>query len=439
MQTDKIQIGETKKDEIHIDEILYPNLLNKVTESYDNLKEQLSKHGDNGKTWAFCLGAGVSISCNIPDWASLLAKIYGNIMKSYSNITDSGMDDFINVISSMKNNQEFSKRLEDALEGKDKKAFANIDLLEFAEYIKVYIKRILEERDKGNGKLPKQKSPEQKLLDQKLFDKVLIQYVKKSCKVKLDDDGNILGYPSSTLEAIVEIMVSKNIKRAVTYNYDNLLEISLRKRLEEDNDEGVQSIIPDERIEFSSQINDFYKVYHCHGRVSVLVEKEENGKVIPVEGISEETDSEKIILTESSYYEEESNSYSLSNVLQSYAMDYCHLIFVGFSGADYTFRRIVRGMSKDDKDEKDEKQYIFFCVDDIVKGVMDKYNEEKGDNLTITDFIKKINSNDGGYVYEKYLINHIIVAKHEYWHEKGFEVIWSTIFELPATLKNLCQ
>ncbi|MCM1231263.1 MAG: SIR2 family protein [Ruminococcus flavefaciens] len=139
-------------------------------------------------------------------------------------------------------------------------------------------------------------------------------------------------------------------------------------------------------------------------------------------------DSSKIILTETSYYNEENSNYSLANVLQAYSMNYCNLLYVGFSGADYTFRRIIRGMNKNgDK----IKHYIFFCVDDILNMVYEGTDKK----LAKSDFIEQLGKDE--FAYEKLMINHIIVSKTLYWEDKGMNVIWSTLEELPRLLMSL--
>lgn len=68
--------------------------------------------------------------------------------------------------------------------------------------------------------------------------------------------------------------------------------------------------------------------------------------------------SAKVILAESDYYEEEQVNYSWTNVLQSYGMLRTNMIFLGFSGADYNFRRLVKHIEKEKRDR--QQYYIFF-------------------------------------------------------------------------------
>lgn len=178
----------------------------------------------------------------------------------------------------------------------------------------------------------------------------------------------------------------------------------------------MESIVPEEQKEFAEDDN-VYKIYHCHG-------------LVPVKdtGAGKKGSSSKIILTETSYYNEESSNYSLANVLQAYSMSYCNLLYVGFSGADYTFRRIIRGM---DKNGNKMKHYIFFCADDILNMVYEGTDQK----ITKEEFAGQLKKEE--FVYEKLMINHILVSKTLYWEDKGMNVIWSTLEELPQLLMDL--
>lgn len=273
--------------------------------------------------------------------------------------------------------------------------YRGIDLLELAEYIRAMIRDQL------------------RIDDEKLIDEVLREYIHECYDIQWDSDGKTIGYDTSTLKAVVEMMKKRNIRRAITYNYDDLLEITLKR-----DGNKVESIVPDEQREFTKD-DSTYKIYHCHG-------------LVPVDPISngKQGDSSKIILTETSYYSEESSSYSLANVLQAYSMNYCNLLYVGFSGADYTFRRIIRGMNRG---ENRIKHYIFFCIDDIVNMVYEGTDKR----LSKEAFISKIKEKDVNLDYERLMINQMVVSKTLYWEDKGMNVIWSTQEKLPEVLMGL--
>lgn len=379
---------------MNLADVLFDKIFKINEKNIEILKEKLNQE-DEDTSWAFCLGAGVSMSCGFPDWAKLLAMINGKVLQSYSP-TYKPQNEWLKIMSEAiqetQKNSELVEKMEGAANGNTASMYSGVDLLELAEYIRNMIK------------------DQSEYDEESLINETLRGYIHTCYDVQYDTDGKIKGYDVSTLKAVVETMKKKNIRRAITYNYDDLLETALRR---EGND--VESIVPDEQREFMKS-DDTYKIYHCHGLVPVDYKEDENRG--------------KIILTETSYYNEENSSYSLANVLQAYSMNYCNLLYVGFSGADYTFRRIIRGMNQK---EGKIKHYIFFCIDDIVNMVYAGTDKV----LTKDDFIRQIEEGDTKYDFEKLMINQMVVSKTLYWEDKGMNVIWSTREGLPKILLEL--
>lgn len=114
----------------------------------------------------------------------------------------------------------------------------------------------------------------------------------------------------------------------ITYNYDDLLEFCLDKVANASSHE-VQVICDcDERKTDNSQrIN----IHHPHGALSIKRNR-----------FSKE--SEHIILTEHSYYQMEQKAYSWQNSVQAKALMDTSCAFIGFSGDDYNFRRIIKNV-----------------------------------------------------------------------------------------------
>lgn len=363
----------------------------------EELKERLNNKKIDGTSWAFCLGAGVSISCGLPDWTKLLAMLNGKLLLSYPESSDKELLKIMGkAIGEIEKNESFTKKIDEAAMGKAIDIYRNIDSLELAEYIGTLLRETAEIKDDGN-----------------LFDEILSEYIRGCYGDVCDTSGNINGYNNSILQSIVEVMKQREIKRAVTYNYDDLLEVALKR---EGND--VETILPGDQKEYAED-DHVYRVYHCHG-------------LIPID-IKTGYRTNKIILTETSYYSEERNNYSLSNVLQAYSMNYSNLLYIGFSGADYTFRRIIRGL---DRDGNGIKHNIFFSVNDIVYMVFEGIKDKK---LSKEEFVERIKDRGNKeYDYERLIINQILVSKTLYWEEKGMNVIWSTWEELPHMLKSLC-
>lgn len=380
-------------------------LIDKIYEINDNnikkLKKNMSEGGADKQSWAFCLGAGVSVSCGFPNWTKLLAMISGQILNSYSPLrlkNNELLNIIVEMIASIEKDEIFANKLKAAEAGSLIGIYEGTDPLELAEYIRTQVKEL---NLGGNA-------------DENTIGEILRTYIRGCYKVDRWNDDLIEAYQKSTLAAVVELMEKKKIRRAITYNYDDLLETALRK-----DGKNVESIVPGDQKEFVEE-DKSYKIYHCHGLIPVN----------PEDDLSE-CNSRKIILTESSYYNEESNDYSLSNVLQAYSMNYCNLLYIGFSGADYTFRRIIRGLNRA---ENKIKHNIFFCVDDIFNMVY-KSRAEEDKGVERDDYIRQIKEQKREF--ERLMINQILVSKTLYWEEKGMNVIWSTHEELAEILKNL--
>lgn len=153
---------------------------------------------------------------------------------------------------------------------------------------------------------------------------------------------------------------------------------------------------------------------------------------IPVFNCEKETMSKEVILTESDYYKEERINYSWTNTIQSYVLGRANVIFIGFSGTDYNFRRLLKYIRRDRNNA--HKRYIFFSVDDIVNAVFGGLEKADG---SVSECIKIMNQNNGRYAYEKLMINYLIHAQTIYWFKNGIEVIWSSHEELPYNLDSL--
>lgn len=405
-----------------VQEILFEEVQACNKRKLEKLKEGLLKEGD----WVFCLGAGVSISMGLPNWYGLLAKMTAQILEIESGkdarLVESddaeraayyeGVEKMYESIENSPNNEEFWNKMTAALDGKDKNVFSAINVLESAEYIRTFIKNIITNRHSDTEKLPE--DIEGHIAWQ--MNHLIRETYPKNIQIT---DANI---ENTTLGAIANLMKAC-IHNAITYNYDNLLEECLRKVC---GDEGgkIHSLTKENAPHDLNDKDGGWNIYHVHGR-------------IPVVEHSGEEESESVILTESDYYQEEHMSYSWTNIIQSYMIERANLIFVGFSGADYNFRRIMKFV---DKERLKQDRYIFFSVDDIVKAVFQEALEGTiGDERTekLNRCIKKMNDKTTSeYHYEKLLINNLVYAQGMYWKEHGLKVIWTSLEELPDVLKS---
>ena len=368
-------------------EILFANAERENREVWNELCTKLQT-----ELWMLCLGAGISISAGLPDWHKLLAKIIGHILS-------------MEIPEEYRNEKLIFKKIGDALAGGYKEIFSGMNVLEVAEYARNYVYEDLDENsDRVNW--------------------FMNFFIQEACWTDVELNKENTEIINSTLGAVARLMKSDRdalIHNAITYNYDNLLETYLRNICACRRDQ-VHSITKEDAIR-DFEIKD-WNIYHVHGRIPVIEHPDE-------------TMSKSVILTESDYYKEEQVNYSWTNTIQSYAIVRANLIFIGFSGADYNFRRIIKYVGQDDI--KPRERYIFFSVDDIVWAVFQKELEGKKDKKAYLDeCIRQMNEpGNEKYSFEKLYINYMVRAQTQYWKNHGLKVIWSSHEELPDDLDRL--
>lgn len=404
-----------------LDEVLFEEVYIQNQKTLLQLKEELKKD-----EWMLGLGAGVSISVGLPSWYSLLAKITARQMLNWD-LNEMKKDEYSaayrtavkKFYQDIKYEGEFLQKNKNALGGGYSRVFEGINVLESAEYIRNFIQAFsgIEDMEK-----------DQKRVNRRI-DWTMNWFIQNACEFPKDitQDSVKEELKQSTLGAVAQLMTTKSgnpIYNAITYNYDNLLETVLREVFG-CSDDKVHSIAKENELR-DLDIKEEWNIYHVHGRIPVIKH-------------SGEESSESVILTESNYYDEERVNYSWTNVVQSYALLRKRMIFIGFSGTDYNFRRIMKYINE----EKSKKKfsYIFFSANDIVAAVYEavrkKIDPSSGKEITFETFIKEMNRKDSIYAYEKLLINHMIYAQTVYWEKKGLKVIWSTHAELPSDLTKL--
>ena len=422
-----------------VQDILFEQMYRNNEARLNRLKNNLERE-DSESEWALCLGAGISISAGLPDWYGLLAKMTAQIipdemMFELQNNTracqldasgydrtesDPKTDDeafqadvqrFFEELNAAGGKTEYLEKLESAQNGKYKYVFANINVLESAEYIRNYIAHLLQ---------PENNSKESKETAERNINWHINYFIHQSCLQSLKYSMDSEKMKKSALGAAARLLKSDKdsiIHDVITYNYDNLLEEYLRTNCGCDAAKIHSVIKTDVLPRFGDQ--GAWNIYHVHGR-------------IPVFECESEPMSEEVILTESDYYKEERINYSWTNTIQSYILGRANVIFVGFSGTDYNFRRLLKYIRQDKSNA--HKRYIFFSVDDIVNAVFG--NRENIDD-SVSQCIKKMNQNEGSYAYEKLMINYLIHAQTLYWYKNGMEVIWTSHEELPYNLDRM--
>ena len=237
-----------------------------------------------------------------------------------------------------------------------------------------------------------------------------------------------IGYADFTLlflRCLAKLLKKQKKGSVITYNYDDLLEFCLDKVANASSHE-VQVICDcDERKTDNSQrIN----IHHPHGALSIKRNR-----------FSKE--SEHIILTEHSYYQMEQKAYSWQNSVQAKALMDTSCAFIGFSGDDYNFRRIIKNVDCACK----PRHYIFFCLNDLFHELyqeeVDKRYEEEllmsaagGDSEVKKDEIRRELLEDKNFVYENIQLIDRLFAQYHYWRRHGIIPIWTTFDELPELI-----
>lgn len=386
-----------------IDNIFTEVMQSKNNDNYEKLKTDIKKDD-----LCFILGAGVSQSMGLPNWQKLLSEGIGGLLYNFDGKAESNKDDELTKIFENALKKAYSK-FKEGMNGKNDFILNGSNLLEIAEYILNYCNAF------STSNNPKFRYG--------IAEKQLVSLINEClyCNTKKLERKFSNQYKGSTLEAVTNIIAKDFQKKGgkqvtvITYNYDNLLELSLKKEknISEDKiktisynpyrrlkEEDLKSIM---KIE-ENKIN----ICHIHGYIDIS---------------NYESACSGLVLSESSYHDLEDHQYDWINTYQANAMQNHICLLVGFSGEDTNFRRIVRKNSEGES-------YIFFTVDDIVKKVFSNIATK----INPVDIVLEKRDN---YPYEMLLLLFMIQAKTKYWENLGIHPIWTTLEELPQKIKGL--
>lgn len=231
-------------------------------------------------------GAGVSASAKIPDWQSLLKYLLADGVFFTP-------DDFVNVFES-------------------------------ADYSNLVTARYIEKTLNADKKA----------------------VVEKIRQILYSNGSN---QESLLITTICELILrQKNLRSVITYNYDTLIEDTLKAK-----GKSCFSVYKNSRDESNS-----FPVYHVHG---IVFRKNENG--FP----------EDIVLTENDYHRVYSEVFDWSNVEQLHALTRCTCFFIGLSLNDPNLRRLLEIAQRDSG--KSVRHYVFLervsAYDEIEKAKRD--------------------------------------------------------------------
>lgn len=379
---------------MQLKDVLDGNILSLNDRNYWALKQKVD---EDKVTWV--LGAGISVPAGLPDWNTLLAKMWARLSEidpGDNARVKIGEDAFTkarqNKLKQIKDYAEFRKKVKDAYEGKGDNIFSEINVLESAEYMWNYIGDLI-----GSDLDTDERKELQK--------QVLKELVRNSLSIDKKSEDLKACLTNQAVGNLAELLKEKGRGTIITYNYDDIAEFCLCE-MAGLNEKDV-SVICDCDLE-KHDISKKIFINHPHGALKIVNSK--LGK-----------ESEDIILTEDSYYELEREAYRWENSVQANALVVTSCVFMGFSGDDYNFRRIIKNIGFKQKKEP-SKHYIFICIDNLIKKMcgddFTKFCEEK-------------------YIYTNIQLINRLYAQYSYWNNRGIIPIWSTFEELPQMIANL--
>jgi len=256
---------------------IMPPLLDQETRSFcrDNFKK--------GNITLY-LGAGVSIDNNIPSWEKLVLAMY------FSTISEQKLHGW----------RPFSNYLY---------AIAEWYLEDSSEPLEITarkLRKFYETRETEEAFLSS--------LYSTLYGSMLDEYGEPYSFI----DGDFVLSQNSTLRAVAKLCESneRGINSVITYNYDNLLELSLG------NSPNKAIYAPDQRFD------DELPIFHVHGYV-------------PLDRNTNRSRGEDIVFTEDQYHRVSSNAYDWSNLIQLQKMSNSVGVMVGLSLSDRNMRRLL--------------------------------------------------------------------------------------------------
>ncbi len=385
---------ERIENNMQLKDVLDKNILSLNERNYQALKEKVS---EDKVTWI--LGAGVSVPAGLPGWNTLLAKMWARLSEIDPGANTRADEDekaFVKArqdkLNQITNHRKFREKIKNAYMGKDDNIFSGINVLESAEYMWNYIENLI------SGDL----GAEEK---KKLQKQILKELVRNSLSIDKESEDLKACLANQAVGKLAKLLKKRKRGTIITYNYDDIAEFCLCEMA--GLTEKEVSVVCDCDLE-KHDTNKKIHINHPHGALKIVNSK--LGK-----------ESEEIVLTEDSYYELEREAYRWENSVQANALVETSCVFMGFSGDDYNFRRIIKNIGSKQK-ETPNKHYIFICINDLIKRIcgsdLAKLHEER-------------------YLYINIQLINRLYAQYSYWNNQGIIPIWSTYDELPDMIAGL--
>lgn len=393
-------------------ELLSDTLNKKVSSQLSSLHTLYTK-----KELALVLGAGISVPFGLPQWSELLSKCFSTCLAN--NLF--GESDFASIYrdeyESLKKEcpEQVGAVLEKLIEKDSSKRITapnGGDALEVGQY---YCGVLQAER--SMLKLFNGTDADEKSFSERLF----LQVVRE----------NLI--PSKTLEEVrnenlpaillcSQMIKSGNIQEVITYNFDSLLEACLI--LYAGMDVSNFCVYRDGRELNKSSGKP--QIYHVHGQVKTLLYRNTVEKTIRSEDeCTYGENSDSLVFSEDSYYEIERYTYDWRNVVQARLLLEKTCVFIGFSGNDYNFRRLLKQIPPSQRCRSSATHYIFLLLDSVNRQITKELKDKSG--LPDSEQLQM----------RKVLLNYYMALKTQYLQRIGMEPIWTTAEELSEMLNEI--
>lgn len=353
------------------------------------------------KRAALVLGAGISISMDMPNWQGLVSQMSGSVFQyqDYMKKEDS---------AERKNLLDIEQRL---ISG-GLRIFNNNNVLESGQYIAQAL-----------GSAAKEKTGDELLAE---VVSAIIERSKRPSQwlgehpLSAEKPDDLMKAGQNSLFAAAYVL-KNGFHHALTYNFDTLTQESLIEIFHVSPERIITH--PGEWSEVLPHDAEDIEIFHVHGCIPRRANLKSPSPAFPKE-------SSQIILSEDSYYNTERyEAYNWQNSIQSYYLNRDSCVFVGFSAEDYNFRRILRQMGDVSKSKpKRPRHYLILTVDDIVRDVWKNVCLSRLPEGTSIEEIK---------TDSVLLLTRQLEMKEDYWKRYDFFPIWTTIPEIPEFLLSL--
>lgn len=389
-------------------------------------------------TWV--LGAGVSVPAGLPQWMELLSKMWSLLMEISNSFKERDRNThYLTEIrkelqGTLENNEPFRMSYEEKVRCADcgKKLFDRVNVLEAAEYLQNYIMEITP-----------QAAGAEEVVEMVLKDLIRNALIPQKGLAEWDRYCASLSLENESIGRLAKIIGTHKKGTVINYNFDDLFEFCL-ETIGGLKESKVWVGCDSSRIKGDELI----KVYHPHGKIKMFSDWKPE-------------ESEVIILTETGYYEMERKVYNWANSIQAEALNNTTCVFIGFSGEDYNFRRIIKNC----EERAEVQHYLILGIDSLVKSLYGdeiekrfklyrdnmpekekvhldylEAKDKKEYNREISDYkdniLKQLLENEE-FIYEKMQMIQKCIAQKSYWEKRGICPIWTTFAEMPEMIRDI--